>query len=74
MLQSISYLNIKPFETFSGRVNNRKTTITSFEHMLRNEKTAADGAAKAAVENTVPEEKEAEETLKDLKELQKCVS
>ena len=39
MLQSISYLNIKPFETFSGRVRNRKTTITSFESMLKEEKT-----------------------------------
>lgn len=73
MLQSISYLNIKPFETFSGRVNNRKTTITSFEHMLKNEKTAADGAAKAAVENTVPEEKEAEETVPDTAESQSII-
>lgn len=61
MLQSISYLNIKPFETFSGRVNNRKTTITSFEDMLKDEKTAktgADDAEKTAADDTATEKQE----------------
>lgn len=37
MLQSVSYLNIKPFATFSSK-GNRKTTITSFEDMLESKK------------------------------------
>ena len=53
MLQSISYLNIKPFETFSGRTNNRKTTITSFEDMLKDEKTANATADKTEEPKTV---------------------
>ena len=40
--QSVSYLNIKPFATFSSK-GNRKTTITSFEDMLK-EETATKGA------------------------------
>lgn len=39
--QSVSYLNIKPFATFSSK-GNRKTTITAFDDMLK-EKTAANG-------------------------------
>lgn len=39
MLQSVSYLHIKPFEAYSGK-GNHKTTITSFEDMLKEEKTA----------------------------------
>lgn len=39
MLQSVSYLHIKPFEAYSGK-GNQKTTITSFEDMLKEEKTA----------------------------------
>lgn len=38
--QSVSYLNIKPFATFSSK-GNRKTTITSFEDMLKEEKATA---------------------------------
>ena len=38
--QSVSYLNIKPFATFSSK-GNRKTTITSFADMLQEEKATA---------------------------------
>lgn len=57
MLQSVSYLNIKPFETFSGK-EKRKTTITSFEATLKKEKTAK----KASSQTERAEEAAADET------------
>jgi len=71
MLQSISYLNIKPFETLSGKVRNRKTTITSFEDMLKSEKAAADGAEKAVSKNTAAAKEE--ETVSELPSSQSII-
>lgn len=65
MLQSISYLNIKPFETFTGRVNNRRTTISSFEDMLKDEKTAKAGTKKTEKADTADAAEDAVETVSD---------
>lgn len=74
MLQSISYLNIKPFETFSGRVRNRKTTITSFESMLKEEKTVRKTEAEAEKADIVDAtEKKEEECVSENKLSQSIV-
>lgn len=51
--QSVSYLNIKPFATFSSK-GNRKTTITSFEDMLKEE--SATKGSKSVSDTTETEE------------------
>jgi soluble lytic murein transglycosylase-like protein len=58
MLQSVSYLQIKPFETYSGK-GSHQTTITSFEDMLQ-EENAAQKAGSTAEEEVEDETKTAE--------------
>lgn len=64
MLQSVSYLHIKPFETYSGK-GSHKTTITSFEDMLKEEKTAKEAESDTkSVQNASQETASAEEEEK----------
>lgn len=68
MVQSVSYLHIKPFATYTDGVQ-RETTITSFDDMLQNQKTSKESAQKAKgadstakTENTEKESDVNEET------------
>lgn len=64
MLQSVSYLHIKPFETYSGK-GSHKTTITSFEDMLKEEKTAKEAESNTKlVQNASQKTASAEEEEK----------
>lgn len=70
MLQSITYLNIKPFASVSSKKNG-KTTITSFEDMLKEEKKAASTAENTDTEDTTV--KSTEESVSEKTNVQSII-
>lgn len=58
MVQSISYLHIKPFAKHTDTAQ-RETTITSFEDMLHSEKTSDEIAAESKGKQTLQENEDA---------------